>query len=96
MSFVFLVLHWPEPERQQRLARSMAGMREELASLPGCEGVDPPYLTEDGTCLVGISRWTSKEAFLSSGITMRPADEVVEGEIRPRERFLLEEAPTAP
>jgi len=44
---------------------------------------------------VGISKWESKQAFLASGITLRPPDEVVEGETRPRQRFFLEQAATA-
>lgn len=92
MSFVFMVMHWPEASRLSSLARSMAEMRDTMLAVPGCEEVDPPYVTDDGTCLVGISRWVSREAFLASGITTRPADEVVEGEVRPRQRFLLHEA----
>lgn len=87
-----MVLHWPEPGRCDELAQSMRGMRELLAATPGCVAVEPPYLTEDGSCLVGISKWESKEAFFASGIKLRPADEVIEGETRPRQRFLLEEA----
>lgn len=92
MSFVFLVFHWPEPGHRDTLAQSMYEMRDLLASTPGCVAVEPPYLTEDGACLVGISTWESKEAFVASGITLRPADEIAEGETRPRQRFLLEEA----
>jgi hypothetical protein len=92
MSFVFLVLHWPAANRRDELARSMLGMRDAMLAVPGCIGVDPPYLTDDGLCLVGISRWVSKKAFLDSGITLGPADEIVEGETRPRQRFLMEEA----
>ena len=87
-----MVFHWPEPGHSDVLARSMREMAGALAGLPGCVAVDPPYLTEDGSCLVGISRWESRQAFLASGITLRPPDEVVEGETRPRERFLLDEA----
>jgi hypothetical protein len=47
-------------------------------------------LTEEGDCLIGISKWDSKEAFHASGINLRPPDEVVEGETRPRQRFFLE------
>lgn len=92
MSFIFLVLHWPEPGRRDALAQSMGEMRDLLAATSGCLAVEPPYLTDDSSCLVGISKWESKEAFLGSGITLRPPDEVVEGETRPRQRFLLEKA----
>jgi hypothetical protein len=40
-------------------------------------------LTEDGTCLVGISKWESRQAFFFSGITLRAANEIVEGETAP-------------
>lgn len=92
MSFAFMVFHWPEPGRRDVLAQSMREMRDALAGMPGCIGVDPPYLTEDGACLIGISRWESRQAFFASGITLRPPEETVEGEIRPRQRFLLDEA----
>jgi uncharacterized protein YndB with AHSA1/START domain len=87
--FVFMVLHYPTPENSARLAQGMADMRATLRSQPGCLGVDPPLLTEDGTCLVGYSRWQSKDAFLATGITLGPANETIEGELRPRQRFLL-------
>jgi quinol monooxygenase YgiN len=90
MSFVFMVFHWPEAGNRDALARSMNEMGDALGALPGCIAVDPPYLTDDGNCLVGISKWESRQAFVASGITLRPPDEVVEGESRPRQRFLLD------
>jgi len=74
--------------------RSRPGMREMgdlLLNKPGCVDVEPTYLTEDGSCLVGISKWESENAFQASGITRRSPGETVEGETRPRERFLLHE-----
>ena len=92
MSFVFMVFHWPKPEHRETLAQSMREMREALLHTPGCVDVDPPYLVDyEGDCLVGISKWESKEAFLASGVALRAPDEVVEGETRPRQRFFLEE-----
>lgn len=85
-----MVFHWPEPGNRDVLARSMSEMGGALAAVPGCLAVEPPYLTEDSGCLVGISKWQSREAFFASGITLRPADEVVAGENRPRQRFLLD------
>jgi antibiotic biosynthesis monooxygenase len=93
VAFVFMVFHWPERPHLDTLARSMREMGASLASAPGCIGVEPPYLTHDGDCLVGISKWESREAFFASGLTLRPHDEVVEGERRPRQRFFLNEAP---
>jgi quinol monooxygenase YgiN len=92
VSFAFIVFHWPEPGRREELAASMREMAGAMTSVPGCLGVEPPYVTEDGDCLVGISTWESRQAFFASGITLRPEDEVVEGETRPRLRYLLDEA----
>jgi hypothetical protein len=93
VGFIFLVLHWPERDRRDALAQSM---RDLIVATPGCLTVEPPFVTDDGSCLVGISKWEFKEAFLGSGITLRPPDEIVEGETRPRQRFLLEEAGLPP
>lgn len=87
-----MVFHWPEPGHRDVLAQSMREMGGALAGLPGCTGVEPPYLTDDGTCLVGISKWESRQAFFASGITLRPPGEIAQDETRPRQRFLLEEA----
>ncbi len=94
MSFIFMVFHWPEPGHSDTLAQGMREMRDLLTATPGCVAVEPPYLIEGEECLVGISKWESKEAFLASGITLRPPDEIVEGETRPRQRFFLHEVPT--
>ena len=60
---------------------------------PGCLGVEPPLLSEDGTCLVGYSRWESKEAFLSTGIDLEALGETPSGELRPRLRYFLTTSP---
>ena len=91
-SFIFMVFHWTEPGEAGALADGMREMRDQLLAMPGCVAVEPPYLTDDGSCLVGISKWESEDAFRSSGITLRASDEIVPGETRPRERFLLREA----
>ena len=54
MSFVFMVFHWPEPGRADTLAQSMREMGGALAATPGCVGVEPPYVADDGACLVGF------------------------------------------
>jgi hypothetical protein len=92
MSFIFMVFHWPEPGYGDVLGQSMRERRDALAGLRGCTAVEPPYLTDDGACLVGISKWESRQAFFASGITLRPPGEIAEGEIRPRQRFFLDEA----
>ena len=64
-----MVLRYPMPERREALAGETGEMRELLAAKPGCIGGGPPHLTEDGDCLVGLSTWHSKEAFLAAGLT---------------------------
>ena len=87
-----MVFHWPDPGRTEELPASMREMRDALLAVPGCIGVEPPFLTEaDGAeCLVGISKWESEEAFRSAGFELRAPDEIVQGETRPRQRFFLE------
>ena len=68
--FVFMSLHYPAPDSVKALAAGMSQMRGWMESQPGCLSVDPPMLTEDGTCLVGYSRWESKEAFLATGVEL--------------------------
>jgi heme-degrading monooxygenase HmoA len=91
VTFVFMVFHWPEPGREAELAASMREFGGVLRDLPGLVSVEPPFATEDGSCLVGISKWESEEAFRAA-ITLRGDDEIVPGETRPRQRFFLREA----
>ena len=86
-----MVFHYPRPDYRDELARRMLEMGAFLRGRPGCLEVGPPYLTEDGQCVVGISTWESREAFLAAGLTIGGSDQVFEGEIRPRERFYLTE-----
>jgi hypothetical protein len=93
MPFVFMVVHYPSIDQRDALVRGMAGMRDWMQSQPGCLSVDPPLLSEDGSVLVGYSRWESKDAFLATGVTFGPPDEIPEGEVRPRERYFLTDPP---
>ena len=87
--FVFMTLHYPAPDSVHALAGGMDQMRGWMQSQRGCQGVEPPLLTEDGTCLVGYSRWESKEAFLATGIDLDRLSETPSGELRPRQRYFL-------
>jgi hypothetical protein len=87
--FVFMTLHYPAPDHVQALANGMEQMRGWMQSQPGCLGVEPPLLTEDGTCLVGYSRWESKEAFLATGIDPDALTETPSSELRPRQPYFL-------
>jgi hypothetical protein len=51
-----MTLRYQSAEAVEALAEGMAQMRGWMESQPGCLGVEPPLLTEDGTCLVGYSR----------------------------------------
>jgi hypothetical protein len=87
--FVFMTLHYPSPDAVEALAGGMLQMRGWMESQPGCLGVEPPLLTEDGTCLVGYSRWESKEALLATGIDLDVLVETPSTELRPRQPYFL-------
>jgi len=87
--FVFMTLHYPSAEAVEALAEGMAQMRGSMESQPGCLGVEPPLVTEDGTCLVGYSRWESKEALLATGIDLDTLAETPSSELRPRQPYFL-------
>lgn len=87
--FVFMTLHYPSAEAVETLAEGMAQMRGSMESQPGCLGVEPPLVTEDGTCLVGYSRWESKEALLATGIDLDTLAETPSSELRPRQPYFL-------
>ncbi len=87
--FVFMTLHYPSSEHVEALASGMAQMRGWMESQPGCLGVEPPLLTEDGTCLVGYSRWESKGAFLATGIDLERLGETPDTEVQPRQPLFL-------
>jgi len=87
--FVFMTLHYPSADNAEALAHGMAEMRGWMESHPGCLGVEPPLLTEDGTCLVGFSRWESKEAFLATGVDLDALGETPSCELRPRQPYFL-------
>lgn len=91
--FVFMTLHYPAPEHASALAEGMAEMRGWMESQPGCLGVDPPLLTEDQTCLVGYSRWRSKEALLATGIDLDALADAPATEVRARQPYFLTAPP---
>ena len=87
--FVFLTLHYPSADDVEALAQGMAQMRGWMENQPGCLGVEPPLLSEDGTCLVGLSRWESKEALLATGVDLDSLAETPSSELRPRQPYFL-------
>lgn len=87
--FVFMALHYPSPEAVEALAQGMAQMRGWMESQSGCLGVDPPLLTEDGSCLIGYSRWESKQAFLATGVDLEALARTPSSELRPRQPYFL-------
>lgn len=94
--FVFMTLHYPSADNVEALADGMAQMRGRMESQPGCLGVEPPLLSEDGTCLVGYSRWESKEAFLATGIDPDTLSETPSSELRPRQPYFLTSSRNGP
>jgi hypothetical protein len=87
--FVFMTLHYPSPDNVQSLARGMAQMRGWMENQPGCLGVEPPLLTEDGTCLVGYSRWETKDALVATGIDLDALGATPGSELHARQPYFL-------
>jgi hypothetical protein len=90
-----MTLHYPSAEAVEALAERMAQMRGWMESQPDCLGVEPPLLTEDGLCLVGYSRWESKEALLATGIDLNALAETPSSELRPRQPYFLTSSPNS-
>lgn len=87
--FVFMTLHYPSADTVEALAEGMTQMRGWMESQPGCLGAEPPLLNEDGTCLVGFSRWVDREALLATGIDLDALLATPATEVRPRQPFFL-------
>ncbi|MFD6179390.1 MULTISPECIES: antibiotic biosynthesis monooxygenase family protein [unclassified Isoptericola] len=91
MTFAFVAIHHPRPERRQELLDGMLEMGTVMAAAPGYLGAGP---WEDAHTdrILGISFWESEAAFRAAvppGIG-DPSDEVPEAETRPRDVFLLQ------
>jgi hypothetical protein len=91
--FVFMTLHYPSADHVEALAQGMAQMRGWMESQPGCLGVEPPLLSADRTCLVGFSRWESREALLATDIDVDSLAETPPSEVRPRQPYFLTASP---
>lgn len=86
---VFMVLHYPQPGRAHRLVASMFEMGDTMAAMPGCVSVLPPMISEDESCVVGFASWTSRAVLAAADLQFGDPDQVFDGEVRPRQRFLL-------
>jgi hypothetical protein len=90
MTFAFVAIHLPRPERRQELLDGMTRMRALMAEHPGFVDAGPwEDLLSDR--ILGISVWSSEEAFRAAVPTGvgDPSDAVPDTETRPREVFLL-------
>lgn len=85
-----MAIHHPRPERRNDLLRGMTEMAEIMAGAPGFIEAGP-WEEVDGGLIVGLSRWTSQEAFLAAappGVGTPTAD-IHQWETRPRQLFHL-------
>jgi heme-degrading monooxygenase HmoA len=89
VTYIFMAVHYPEPEASAEVYARMSGMAESMAGTPGLLEIGP-WLDLDDQRVIGLSRWESKEAFEKampgSGV---PSTTVHAGESRPREYFHL-------
>ena len=62
MPYIFMAVHHPAPGEHDRILASMQRMAASAAGTPGLLEIGP-WLDRDRARVVGISRWTSREAF---------------------------------
>jgi len=90
MTYIFMAMHYPAAGKLDEVHASMRRMAESAAGTPGLLEIGP-WLDRDRTRVVGISKWTSREAFEAampgSGV---PSETIHPGESKPREYFHLE------
>ena len=72
MTYVFMAVHYPE---QGKVGETYASTRRMAASAAGTPGLPEigPWLNRDGTRVVGISKWESRERFSSRAAAGRAA-----------------------
>jgi hypothetical protein len=94
--YIFMAAHFPADGHAAAVRASMTRMAASMAGTPGLLEIGP-WAERDGSRVVGISRWESKEAFDAampgSGV---PGDVIHPGERRPREYYHLEPAAAGP
>jgi heme-degrading monooxygenase HmoA len=90
MTYIFMAVHYPAPGKLDDVYASMQQMAASAAGTPGLLEIGP-WLDRDRTRVVGVSKWTSREAFEAAmpGSGVR-SDIVHPGETKPREYFHLE------
>ena len=94
--FLFYSVHYPYPDTEALLVQSMHILGEVMSKQPGFVFVAPyPFKDPEKGTLMGISMWTSREAFGAASITLqnvrdtRPADD---WESKPTEVYMLDSA----
>jgi hypothetical protein len=96
MTYIFMAVHYPAPGQLDEVHASMRRMADSAAGTAGLIEIGP-WVDVDGTRVVGISKWESREAFEAampgSG---QPNATVFPGEARPRDYFHLESGPLDP
>lgn len=65
MAYIFIAIHYPQPEHREDLIHSMRKMGQAMAAQPGLITAGP-WVEQGGDRVVGVSRWESREAFLAA------------------------------
>ena len=96
MTYIFMAAHYPAPGKLDEVYASMRRMADFAAGTPGLIEIGP-WIDVDGTRVIDISKWESREAFEAampgSG---EPNATVFPGEAKPRDYFHLEAGPLDP
>ena len=75
--FLFYSVHYPYPDKEALLVQSMHAFGELMSKQPGFVFVAPyPFKDLEKGTLMGISMWTSREAFEVASITMQNVHDI--------------------
>jgi hypothetical protein len=92
--FIFYSIHYPQPEKEERLVQSMHEFGELMKKQPGNLFQAPyPFKDPEKGTLMGISIWESREAFQVALPTLQSARQNSpsrEWEIKPPEVSMLD------
>ena len=89
--FLFYAVHYPQPEKEGLLVRSMRDFGELMRQQPGLVFVDTFKDPDKGT-LLGVSIWESREAFRAAMASLQDAFPPEDWEVKPREVHMLDAA----
>ena len=94
--FLFYSIHYPFPDKEALLVQSMHAFGELMSQQPGFVFVAPyPFKDPEKGTLMGISMWTTREAFEAASVALQSARSIrpaADWERKPTEVYRLDSA----